>query len=339
MDVKHITMNMALIEDVYKIPIEEAKKLSRHKEKALLIEQFGINKRNFLEKEGKPNSITTSVFSELFNYELERKKDVIEFTYDEVLEVIGDMIKRGLFTSESYYNGVLNLLHHYTEWGYGTHLRSDIITIEDVTRKIKYDEVIDKKVAYEKILTKNEMISYIQKCPTESAAIGLQALMEGLRVPELAEIRINEFTSMENHPLQLEKRTVNISDSLYDKMYAYSKENTFIRNYKGYDKEVPFADTGYLYRPQRNKSKTDDSGKLSRTLISQVMMRDLGEAGFNGMASDFRTSSILNDIIDGISIEQINKKYDLKLINIQQARYGSKLKILKEKRDKEMKEV
>lgn len=338
MDIKRFSLQNVIIEDVYKMHEDKADELNRFKEKVALIEQFGAIKRNFLSDEGTPNTIVISIFTEFLKYELEYKKDLVTFTYKEIINILKEMIDNNVFTSDSYYYGFVNLIFKYTSWGYNKELRNDIVTAENITSKIPPTKAVDKDLRFEKLLTPREMIWYAQKCPNEYAEVGLLALMEGLKVAELREIKIDEFNNMENHPLQLEERTVMVSDSLYDKMRHCAKEVTTIdRNYNGVIKSMPYADTGYLFRSQKSK-RIKKEAKLNGYDITFLLNRNLIEAGYNGSAGNFRSSSILNDYIDGSTVEEINHKYGLSykvLAEMHEVRYKLNVEIMTEKRRSE----
>ena len=337
MKVVHLDKINVLINDVYKVKNDQLFEWKNDKsmEDAIeLIDYFSINKQKFIDDVGVLSSSQLPIFSELVDYELESKKDLVEFSYEEMLELVRKLAKNKMFTSRSKFNSYLSIFHHYTKWGYESELRDDIITVEDITNSIKLQDAVDDEMLKYRTLTRNEMQFYINNCDQDRTSILLMSAIEGLKTSEVLEIKIDEFKVEENHPLTLSTRVVNVSDLLYNKMYKYSKVEVSERPFGKHKviKEVPLANTGYLIRPiVTSRVKLE---KMTPIAAALIVKKDLSILGYDGDSRDFRTSSILNDSIEGMSYVDINEKYGLNYGNDSQIDQY-KMKILREKRSDE----
>jgi len=328
----------AIVEGFYKVTIDQAHiwmYAPEDKHYPELIEEFAANKSKFTTVTRIFNTSQPTIFATLLDYELEAKKDIAKHTYNEILEVLRSLSKRGIFTSKSTYNAYINTIFHYTDWGYHMRLREDIITIEDITKKFTVKNALDKESLKDKTMTWLEMKSWINKCSPLRVIILLTAALEGLKPSEVLEIKITEFKNEKNHPLQLEERVVEVSDELYSKMYEHSKEFEGLKRVKSdTDKLTPYTNSGYLIR-SFNRA-TSPIRKMNTNGSSLIIKQEFNGIGYNGKSVDFRTSSILNDALDGYTIDQINSKYGLKF-QFLDGLDKTKLEIVKEKRRMESK--
>jgi len=338
MKIERVDQFNAIVEDFYKVTIDQAYTWAyapEDKHYPELIEEFAANKKEFTTAIGVFNTSQPTIFVTLLDCELEAKKDIAKHSYDEILEVLRSLSKQGVFTSKSTYNAYINIIYHYTDWAYHMRLREDIITIEDMTKAFTIKDALDKESLKDKTMTWNEMKSWINKCSQLRVIILLTAALEGLKASEVLEIKISEFEDEKNHPLQLENRLVEVSDELYSKMYEHSQEFEGLKRVKAdSDKLTPYTNSGYLIR-SFNRA-TSPIRQMDTNGSSLIIKQEFIEIGYDGKAVDFRTSSILNDALDGFTNAQINKKYDLRYQTLD-GLDKAKCEILKAKRRMENK--
>jgi len=334
MKITMIDNTNVMLNDVYKVTNDQWQAW-QGTEAEKLIDKFSINKAQFQEEKGKfINTSQTVVFSNILRYELLTKSELMNYSYREILELITYLSDKGSFTSKQMYNSYLHVISHYTEWGYENKLREDIVAYEDITQQISVDDAVDLQIVADKTMTTAEMRKIAVGCNDERVELCLLGAIEGLKVTEVLEIKLSEFNIEDNHPLTLEKRTVNVSEYLYDRMYEHSKKDSTTRTYRGgREGVVKYADSGYLIRPVANPRATEN--KMKKVAMSLLIRKDLNDCGYDMDARDFRTSSIFNDAIDGLTIEQINEKYNLQYQAMTNIVAGYKLKIITEKRRQE----
>ena len=333
MKIERVDQFNAIVEDFYKVTIDQAYTWAHapeDKHYTELIEEFAINKSQFTTAMGVFNTSQPTIFVTLLDCELEAKKDIAKHSYDEILEVLRSLSKQGVFTSKSTYNSYINVIFHYTDWAYHMRKRVDIISIEDITKKFTVKNALDKESLKDKTMTWLEMKFWINKCSQLRVIILLMATLEGLKASEVLEIKISEFENEKNHPIQLENRLVEISDELYSKMYEHSKEEEALKRVKANSNKItPYTNTGYLIRPFNRV--TSPIRKMDTNGSSLIIKHEFKKIGYDGKAVDFRTSSILNDALDGFTTVQINKKYDLRYQTLD-GLDKAKLEIVKAKR-------
>lgn len=330
MDIKHLDNLNVLLGDTYKVTVDEYKKFKKLK-LIDMIEKFAEYKQIFISVKGVLNKSQTQILSSLLEFEIAAEKDLIEHSYDEIIAILRTLSEHNAFTSKSRYNAYLNIIYHYTVWGYNSHLRADIVTIQDMTKALNTSEAIDSKMIEYKTLTWEEMKAKASNVSFAVVEIYLNALMEGIKPEIILDIKLDQFYTIENHPIHTEKGTINVSDVLYEKMYDFSILDAIeVKGARGIMVTKKLVDSGYLLRPTIKTGQP--IGRMKKSSMAQVVRKCFDEVGYEGDPRDFRSSAILNDILDGMDVHQINEKYDLNYVTLESMGNKDRLEILKKKR-------
>lgn len=361
-----------LFEDIYKVPSEQVEKWTGDREKEIevlmrearkkkskiekipevdtpiivklkgeivqLISEMVNSKKMFLEetKTMKGHTLFISAFSDIFLFsEIETKKDFMYYSYDEILDVVKKLVDLKIITSSSKYYNYCNIISQYTEWAYNKGKRKDYIITKDMTKRLPYKSIAKQMDISNTVMTWSDMLAISKKCGRYDAEILIRAMMEGLTTKEVLNIQVSDFKE-EDGLLNVGNRFVEVSEELYKLMKSYSKieylpsEN----RYATFEREL--ADTGYLIRPTKRGSNEILKEPMQAPHFTANVSKDLKEIGYDIGINNFRSSAMLNDAIDGKSVEYINKKYSRKYANIALVvSERLKLEILEMKRRKE----
>ena len=320
MNIIQINENVIELNDIYRINNDdwEAYKIQYgEKELSELIDKLSEPKIRFVES---PNCLKhtgiKSVLSNAFIYsEMILKKDLHQHNYEEILNLFKVLGDEKIIRSNASYSICLNIICEYTKWAYEENLRDDMILVEDVTAKFPVSKLIETDIISNTTLTWNEMKNISKMC-SEVVEIGILGFLSGLKTKEILELKLSDFEDKENHPIQLEKRVVELSNELYKKCRKYSNVTSVLNTHTWFVNKLvsPLADTGYLIRPIK-KARSGD-GQMSPNSYAYFFRTDLNDCGFSDVEQrNLRTSCILNDVVDKRDIEYINKKYGLNYKN------------------------
>lgn len=343
LNIKKNNSNWFWVEDIYRIPLQTLLEWDNNKDKYYIedaegnlvenknhkfdiekniadnILKFMLKKKAFLNecKEVKEVSSIHRYFSDiLINVELLWNKDLTGFDYNELIEMFKVLATKNIFTSTSKYYTYMYLTFLYTKWCYEKGYRLDYINTEDLTKKLPLEDLINKIILTTNVMTKNEMLEFAELTNKDNIKIWIYGILEGLSTKEIANLKRSDFESIENHPLDTGIRIVKVSDELYKLMREYAKtdevEATIISTER-YSETfiIKLGETDYLIRPRqttRMKNKPVDS-----QVITKAVQQELTNMAITGIvAASFRQNAIMNDYIDGMSLEEINKKYNVK---------------------------
>lgn len=294
-----------IIEDIYCIHEDNMYIVEKHEE---LVKELAEIKRGFILQCDKLDKLTmvNSFFSDVLLYsEIETKKDLSLYSYEEIIDLIKHLGELGIFTSLSKIMSYCRIIWAYTEWAYISFIRSDYVTTRDITSSINPNEVMIEKQP----LTRNEMYDLILGVEREDVKLGILGLLEGLKLSEL--LLLTKFNVLgENHELQLETRTFKCSDKLYDMLKEYANKTIIERRFRFGKYESGLYETDYIIRPTLNKRNVENEPVKMSAFIA-TMKKELNF--INISTNDIRNYAILNDIIDNVDVTEINRKYGLKV--------------------------
>jgi integrase len=335
LDIEYKNSRVAEIEGFYRLSIDIANKLNNEEKNNLI--SFAKNKKKFNKDINVGIMESRPFFSNILLFsELKKQKDLVNYSFEEIIDMIKELSNNDVFTSKSLYQSCLNIIYHYTRWGYNNHFRNDIIRTEDITNVIKFEELIEKSILGAKILTVNEMIMFSQLCDYETVELALLCAMEGLSIKEIVNLKIVDFED-ENHKILLvTNRNITLSNSLYDKLRNLSKKISAIAHSGFGDTERMYAKTDYVIR-QFHSVRITNKPYNEQNFTTQIT-KQLNQAGFCGGFNDFRLSMKLNDYLDGLSLASLNRKYNIKLhhIDYYKSKYKTQVEVLRGKRASEV---
>jgi integrase len=309
------------------------------------IRKFKKSKEEFikyLNAQEKKVSLTPAFFTDVLMYiELELDKDLTKLNFNEVLHGIRILSTKGVFSSSSKFYSYTYFISLITKWAYDNHYRKDFITTDDITSKLTLDEMVNQAILSYSVMTTNEMMEIADTVQREQSKIWIYGILEGLDTIEILSLKREDFKQRENHPIETSKRVVNVSDKLYSMLYDYAKQETVMRviNAVGWfednDVELRLHDTDYVIRPVDFK---DFSNKpIKSEAIATAIKKELANLGLKNInLSSFRQNAMMNDLIDCMSLNDINKKYNVKYQHETMIRREAyKFSILEDKRRQE----
>lgn len=303
LNINIVNSTTAEVENFYRVPIDLAQSWSGIEETCKLIEKLSKNKQDFYEtmkQIASENSQldTRACFTKvLINSELLLKKDLIYYTYDEIVMMLQNLALFEGFSSKAMYISYVSILLNYLQWGYDQtpRLRTNVLSSSDLPH---YSKMVDQTDFIDKILTWNEMKMLIQKLDYEMNDVVLTNCMEGLTFNEIVNLeRENVNKAKETRIVNTGVRKFKLSEVAYEKTLAFANASEgYIKLKGGKDGYFPLSDSPYVLR--LTKRKTNSFTKIPKSSLSTRLKQDLINAGYEGTFKDCRTSSMLNYYLD-----------------------------------------
>lgn len=354
MKVVKVNATTIVLEDIYRLDRDSFATTKMLEDKLITqnIPQWAKNKKDFYEwaekniAERTYSALTylSSFFSRaLMVGEVKLNKDLIECSLKEVEDIFKAISEEYGFTSAAKFYGYTSVLSYYTIWGCNVGLRTDAIKNEDFP--FTYRDMVSRTRLEASLFTKKEMILSIQKFKLEQNEVVILLTLEGLTFDEVRKLKKDAVDNAKKvivdnkiyFQVETECREVYLKESLFEKVVDVRRKTTDIRKYKIASKEMPLADTDYVFRiidtvRSQNRPITDSTFSTNIT----TAFKDIG---VKANPIKFRKSAILNDFLDGMNYIQINEKYDLSFASDIQVRatQAMQLEILTIKRKMEKK--
>lgn len=303
LDLQIMNVNTTEVESFYRVPRELAHDWNYNEEQSKLIQELVKNKKSFYEytsKTWRENSLLDikAFFTKvLINSELLEKKDLIEYTYDEILLMLQNIALYEGFHSKSSYISSTNILLNYLKWGYdqSPRLRTNVLASSDLPH---YSKMVDESELESKTITWNEMKMIIPKLDFEMNDVILSCSMEGLTLDEVLSLKRDDVNKAK------ETKIVNTGDRLFKlSEYAFEKVLNFANVEEGRQRIpggklrlAPLSSTEYVIR--MTARKTSKLTKVLKSGASKRVKEDLMNCGYDGTFKDFRTSAMLNYFLD-----------------------------------------
>ena len=306
--------NVYNVEGVYYTNKEQLKLLKQNSD---FVKEIAAYKKEFLKTDTGVETITVlnSFFVDIFiNLELKEHKDLSLCSYSDIIKVLKLMVEEDKFTSTSVFLAYAKIINMYTMWAYSSNLRYDIVTVSDITREIdKYKVTCDKPV-----YTRNEILEIISN-QRDDVKIALMGLIEGIKIKEIVKIkREDDILNNPDDILVIGERLIPVSNKLMNCMRKYAnvvKVETV--NNKGQHVKRALVNTDYLFRAvDWGRAKKGRDVMFNNTILINLVNEQIKEYGIK--ANDIRNYIMYNDIIDGISLEDFNIKYDTKYRTLNQ---------------------
>ena len=294
-----------IVEDIYCIHEDNMRIIEKHEE---LVKQLAEVKKDFISQCNKLDKLTmvNSFFSDVLLYgELETQKDLSQYSYEEIIDLIKHLGRLGIFTSLSKMMSYCRIIWAYTEWAYISFIRPDYVTTRDITSSINPTDVMIEKEP----LTRNELYDLVLGTDREDVKLGILGVLEGMKLSEI--LLLTKFQVIgENHEFQLERRNFKCSDKLYNMLKEYANKTVIDRRFRFGTYESGLYETDYIIRPTLNKRNIGNE-PIKMSAFVATMKKELNF--INISTNDIRNYAIWNDIIDNVDVTEINKKYGLKV--------------------------
>lgn len=313
MKVVCVNKTTAVVNDFYRINRDIAESWQGNKEIEDIVDKMVQLKQEFINDVKVSSTEYVSFFSEvLVLNEIKTGNDIMKLKYNELAELIKEMANVGLFKTKSTYISYVNIIYNYTQWGYDNHYRGDIVTYEDISEIVPYNEIANYDLLKQKLLTPKEMDKCIEQCFYEASRLGLMAAREGLKIADIVDLKRKDFNTLDNHEIETNKRIVKLSDDLYAGFYHYAHTNEIEMRFRDTTVTYELYDTEYIMRI-RKPTKPKKNKKFSVVSFGLNITRDLRDSASVDLSlKDFRISSMLYDYINDMNLEDMNKKYGTK---------------------------
>lgn len=249
------------------------------------------------------------VMSNVLKYELSFNCDLGLFNLEMFKEMIRNMIDDHVFKSVPLYFLYYRVMSEYTKWCYYREYRKDYYTVQDLSSLYKMTDAVNSQ--YE-VYTLREMKAIIDSIDETkyNARISLMCLLEGLKANEILSLKRSYFMNKINHTLKISNdRSFNMSDELYKMCYEYARITATTRAVKnGNIIAAELNDSDYLLRVI--KTKASENEPLKNCQLATIIKKELSELNITLEARLFRTYAMVCDLASGMSLEQVNDKYN-----------------------------
>ena len=291
--------------DVFKFTMDEwdeLKKIENYQEKC---EKFSESKLKFAECMPMiQKSFMTLLFSNGLFAEIEFNKDMCLWSLEEFKIFIGRLIENKRIKSTVMYFMFYNVISKYTEWAYLNMYRKDYYTTSDLTKLYSVHEAVQND---NEVYSINEMREIIKNVERYDTKIALYGMLEGIKSSDIVLLYKDDFEPAENHPLILASgRIFKMSDELYELCHKYCNMDYSTVKYRN-GEYAKLYDGKYLLRSTR-KNTVDKP--MSSSQLATIIRNDLNSINVNIEARLFRSYSMICDLCNGMSLEEINKKYN-----------------------------
>lgn len=316
LNIVEVNNTTVVVEGVYNI---SKRQLQQFRDKKELIKELAKYKQQFLnsdtivEKLTVLNSFWVDVFLHL---ESIKQCDLALCSFQEILDFFIFLKDNDKITSNSMFLAYARIINIYTMWAYNENLRVDIVSVGDITREIDRNTVTKDKTVY----TRNEIVNIAKNCEKMDVKITILALLEGIKISEITKIkRLDDLLNNPDDILVLGNRIVPVSPYLMNLMREYA-ETIEIETIKSNGKNVirELVNTDYLIRSVNwGRAVIGRDITVSNTTLVNTVNKTILKDGITTV--DIRNYAMYNDIIDGISLEDFNIKYDTKYRTLNQA--------------------
>lgn len=310
--IEEINVSTICINDFYRLSKETYEKIlliDNYKQKVL--DSLEIDKEFTDMQEGQFKEITKRYMTQILLYELQVGKHVCVMTMEEISKLINTISENDKFNSLSAYLSFVRSIHLATKWAYNKMWRGDYYLASDILSSIDMHEIISENNVY----TIQEIREIAYLVDSIDVQITILAITEGIKTSELIQFKRSQFDSIENNKeIKLsEDRYIKMSDELYLLCYKFAHMTNFEYKYRDNEKVTMLEDSEYLIRGSiLGRNRTTDNRNNKLTNLANRCSRALKEIGVKSSTSYFRTCAMTYDILKGMSIEEVNKKYGTK---------------------------
>ena len=313
--IEEINVSTICINDFYRLSKETYNKMQlidNYKQK--ILDSLQIDKEFTDMQEGQFKEITKRYMTQILLYELQVGKHICVMTMEEITRLINTISENDKFNSLSSYLSFVRSIHLATKWAYNKMWRGDYYLASDILSNVDTHEIINESNVY--TIPEIREIAYL--VDSIDVQIAILAIIEGIKTSELIQLKRSQFDSMENNKMikLSEDRYIKMSDELYLLCYKFSHMTNFEYKYRDNEKVTMLEDSEYLIRGSiigRNRTTDNRSNKL--TNLANRCSKALKEIGIKSSTSYFRTCAMVYDVLKGMTIDEVNKKYGTKYAN------------------------
>ncbi len=225
-----------------------------------------IKQRYIDEKESKnvvPNEYLQRLFSKTEQYEIEYQKDLCNFNYFELIELVKAQ-------NSASFDSLTVLVSHislYIDWCIENNMVADFQNhCNEISREAKL-ELVNNVTMGKGILNREDVLSIINQCQNPCDKFIILALFEGIQGKNFCEVRNIKYNDIIDGKITLiTGRTVSLSKELIN--IAEESNNEFV--YYTEKKKLPLTENGFVIKVFPSTLKEDDEFQAGRRIYNKV---------------------------------------------------------------------